>query len=144
MNWVEKRARTEAMLDNGAPAIWDQVRSAIQDACASFTQYYEANFPQSSLTCELENGKRVKVSRVIDHGRLQRIVAFDEQEPSIKVSSDKSTSTYKIEADEQAAYVTHQGSRIDADELSKLVLEPLLFPTKQRSHPSSYGKHWMS
>jgi hypothetical protein len=65
MNWVDRRALRERNLDDGAPKVWDQVRGAIQDSCDSFNEHYKHPNQESAVDCKLENGRRVKVSRIV-------------------------------------------------------------------------------
>ena len=39
-NWVERRFVIEALQAKRAPELWQEVRSALQDACDSFNEHY--------------------------------------------------------------------------------------------------------
>jgi len=58
------------------------------------------------------------------------IVAFDADTHSIKLTGDAPADTFPIDidTDKDVAYVFYKDKAISPDELSQLILEPLLFP----------------
>jgi hypothetical protein len=67
-NWVERRSKVERAVGEQADRVWNDIRAAIQDACASFERLY----PDQPIEVFLENGHRVRVSRSITFNRMTR------------------------------------------------------------------------
>jgi hypothetical protein len=95
MNWIEKKYAHEKMLADGAPELWNKLRSAIQDACDSYNQHYAASMPNRRVKCEQENGKRLRIQKqlkqtaiIIGEGKelFCMGVSFDSATPSVLVS----------------------------------------------------------
>jgi hypothetical protein len=136
MNWVEKKAATERNLSQDGLGIWNEVRSAIQDACESWKEHYAPSGSQGP-TITLENGTRMRVEppRIIwmkatlppfhDPTRLEYVLIYlDKDVPAIKWTDDTGGHEVKIMADENKAFLS---GNITADDLSKRILEHLLF-----------------
>lgn len=141
MNWVDRRARRERLLSEGGPEVWQQVRAALQDACESYTRHYDQL--QRQLRCELENGIRLRIT----HGRTTILVAFVQELPAIVSAANQGKLIFTIDADEDSAFVEHQGRRITPDEISELILKDLLFPAtsaRRADSPASGPGGWMS
>jgi hypothetical protein len=148
MNWVERRATRERNLDTGAPKVWDEVRGAIQDACESFNQHYPQPNRDNSAECKLENGRRVRVRRIIladmttvYHPQdLQVIVMFEKDVPSITATFPAGSLIFYFEADEEGAFVAVAGKRLTPDEISEKILGPVLFPPEVKTRAASIPK----
>jgi hypothetical protein len=145
LNWVDRRAIRERSLDFGAPKVWDEVRGSLQDACDSFNEHYPQSNRQDAAHCKLENGNRVKITRIVSADmktsfqpqQFEVLVTFDKLAPSVTVAFPDNTAVFKIESDEESAFPTFAGKRITSDEISHKVLESVLFPNKQRTRPVS-------
>lgn len=165
LNWVMRRALRDRMLSTGAFIVWEGVRAALQDACETYNEHYPADANRKEVRCEFENGKRLKITRTLFVNRLDRsvdvktmLVSFDDDAPLIQaVAASGSPVKFRIQANETSAYPIHEEKPISAEELSRLILEPLFFPSDERRHPvfiepyrevSSGGGHapdsWMS
>jgi hypothetical protein len=133
-NWVEVRANRESTLWQKAPELWQEVRSAVQDACQSYNDHY-SNPDHPEVICKLENGKRVRVNREA-HGMV--LIEFDARKPSIRYTRDHSESSGELGfcSDEVEAWIaTGDGARMTPDAASRNLLEPLLFQTGEAGHP---------
>src|SRR5712691_2551928 len=112
-NWVERRAQSERTLNRDAPVVWNEVRSALQDACDSYNHNYCPETPQ--VTCKLENGNRVLITKVLQGtDRLGRpseqrsdiVVAFDANTCMITSTRTKpGGSKFIVTADERNAFI---------------------------------------
>jgi hypothetical protein len=148
MNWVERKFAREDTLLNSARLVWEEVRTAIADACNSFSGRCDS----PTIARNNENGHAVVV-RVAFSPRFHPGIAgglhplnvvrieFDEQQNLITSTlNDKSAQKFLIDADENGCFISHQNTRIDSDKLSQKVLEEALFkepssPTPQYTQP---------
>lgn len=139
MNWVEKKSACERALADGAPDLWNKIRSAIQDSCESYNTLY-GSVMENRATCELENGKRVRIEkqiRTINSPSSHRddvmriVVAFHADPPRVSVAGDGPVKSrdYPISSNETTAFIGSVERPFEPDELSKQIMEPLLFPT---------------
>lgn len=136
LNWVQRRAMRQRILDSGATKVWDAVREAIEDACDTFNEHYPQPNQDSRAVCRLENGSRIKVSRTILADMVTRfrpeqfevLIRFEKNGPAIEAVSGEAKSTFKIDSDEESAFAVLGGKRITPDEISEKLLEPVLFP----------------
>jgi len=156
LNWVQRRARRELILDTQAGDIWNDVRAALQDACNSYNEHYSTAPTSPEVTCNLENGSRIKFARTLPPDNVQRfhaarislLVSYDKATHAINVTSDEtSKSAFRITSDENAAFIEYGGKPQTPDEVSRRILEEFLFsptaPRRPRSGPSSpAGSSW--
>lgn len=137
-NWVEYRAQCDLMLTSGAGTVWDEVRAALQDACASYNEHYSPQPGIAEVTSKLENGRRMLISRkvyVTEAGRSQEVVCkllveFDELHYSVTYTRENpdATGQLRIDADKASAFIRDaNGQRSSPDEASRFLLEPILF-----------------
>jgi hypothetical protein len=127
-NWVERRAKRERMLAKEAPEAWSQVRSAIQDACNSYDQYYDSD--DARLQCKLENGTRIRVTKIEAKRRAEVLVSYDNRSRNIDLTTEAGQMRFIITADDNGVSVIDSRHRnsLTPDEVSQRVLAPLLFP----------------
>jgi hypothetical protein len=59
-NWVDRRFAIESSLRKNAPIFWQDVRSAIEDACEHFLGLYGAS-TGIMLEVKRENGRRLRI-----------------------------------------------------------------------------------
>ena len=126
-NWVERMAQQKELLPQKAGDVWENTRSAMQDACDSYRKYY------AQVECVLENGNRFRVSRIIERVKKTVRVSFDQAASNISVARDsESPNVFAIQADEDRVFLADaHGNEITADQFSELALKPLLFPEKR-------------
>jgi hypothetical protein len=134
-NWVERQwqleqhqRQLERKLEEQSPEVWNQVRASIQDACNSFKQRYsDAN---TTLNCELENGRRIRVA--VRRGRRTSdvVVSFDNDRPSIDIAGTKRSKLTITISDTGELEIRPLGTRtiLTPDEASERILRPILFP----------------
>jgi cobalamin biosynthesis Mg chelatase CobN len=142
-NWVERQAFRDRILETEAPKVWSAVRSALEDACKSYNEYYGHDPNTQEVTCHLENGSRVVVvrNRAIntDGGIILRneevVISFEKATEEIKVARKDKAEKFTISSNETSAFVAHGEKVIDADEISRLILWPLLFPADEKKRP---------
>ena len=130
-NWVARRAEAERSLAKFAPDAWNRVRSEIQDACDTFGLEYRGS--AITVDCKPENGNRILL--VIHHGqqRTDLVIAFKKDSATIEVSYPSGHATFPLRWDSDRSEVNVEsanGERID--DLSRGILEPLLFPQEPR------------
>jgi hypothetical protein len=74
MNWVERRAQRDRILDSNVIELWHAVRAAIQDACDSFNNHYSADPDQPEVVCRLkmaiESGSSGRTETGVEKRRL--------------------------------------------------------------------------
>ena len=148
-NWVERRAAREAILDRCSKDAWNDMRAAIQDACETYNENYALNQEQR-VVCILENGKRVRIRKTVAISGadftakrpVDIVVSFDEETPSIIVTGDGPvpSNTFSIVSNETSVQIGSREHPIDPDEVSRRILEPLLFESKRRYHPARCGR----
>lgn len=148
-NFVERRKAREVALENGAPALWNQLRAAIQDACASYNTHYAATpgAAARAVTCKLENGKRVLVEKLIRtvhsassfrDDKCSLIVSFESQPPVITVAGDApvKAASFFISSGEDTAFIGSIDRPREVDDICRAILEPLFFPPANYSDVS--------
>src|ERR1039457_2986651 len=132
-NWVERRFVIEALQAKRAPELWQEVRSALQDACDSFNERYGSATDQ--VECALENCRRVRITRKLleDHSRNRHskivttiVVSFDENSQKI-TAAQNSANIFSISSDGISVFITRKDKRLEPDEVSKEILESFLF-----------------
>jgi len=138
MNWIDEKFSSEESLKDQAPQLWQQVRSAIQDSCASYNLRYEKS-PETNANCTIENGKRVRVQKKIRKVQgpgylddLTVLVAeFKDNPPRISVTGDDPVKTLELEivASPLGVVIAPAINPTSPDAFAKLALESLLFPT---------------
>lgn len=141
LNWVERRARDEKILDEQAREVWSQVRSAVEDVCRSFAEHYEREGRREVL-CEMENVNRLRIGRTLLADKVKEfaytvmtaVVEFDARTRCVGVVWDTGSAKFAMLSDREGAYVylIEKDERLSADEVSKRILEPLLFPEPAR------------
>ena len=141
-NWVQKRAQRESILASKSSGVWDLIRAALQDAVESYNEHY-SNPSKPEATCKLENGKRVLITRAfysMEGGSpleksLKILVEFDEQRPCIKFVQESFSGEFGLSSDDREAFVHDRGERIEPDEVSRRMLEPIFFRREERKRP---------
>jgi hypothetical protein len=130
-NWVERRVLSERLLKTGALEFWNQIRSALQDACQSFNSHYveDGRFPQR-VEAKLENGLRIRI--VVPSRREAMVemlvVEFDRALSVVSATTDSGPGrTLPMRSDGLSVFVVFGGRNLNADEVSEELLENL-FP----------------
>ena len=142
-NWVERKKARQAALISGASTIWNDVRAAIQDACASYNAWQAGSSVSKTVVCALENGKRIRLSKELRevlsnttyHDQtITVVIEFHmDAKPWISVAGDGPVATAKfvIDADEKEAFIKINNEISSGDQVSEKILSPLLFPTEK-------------
>jgi|SRR5215469_17810678 len=132
VNWVERRFRKGQVLAAQAADVWDAVRKQIQDACDTFKVRF---LKEGGLEAKMENGHRISIVRTFQatadsrNQRFQVIVDYSSETFVINVARDGGSQEFRIDANESNAYITDGDGTLGPDEVSRRILEPLLFPT---------------
>jgi hypothetical protein len=142
-NWVQRRAIKERVLDTGAIEVWNEVRSSLEDACESYNKHYCPNPNRQEVKYRPENGNRLLITRTVQGDHLtnfrevvtQVIVEFDSAIPAIRFTRDERPRELRISSNDSSAYVKEGESQISPDEVSRRILEPIFFPSGERTHP---------
>lgn len=133
-NWVERKAKRASLLDEKATHIWDEVRSALIDACNSHREYYQGN-----AEAVPQNGHRVRITRTHPADpmtaappvQLDVLVVFDEQKRLITATSAaQKACKFSIDVDDDGAFLAAGESRVTPDEVSERILQNVLFYRK--------------
>jgi hypothetical protein len=127
-NWVEHRYAIESSLERNSPQLWQDVRSALQNACESFVARY-GNSKGVEINVKPENGRRLRITLFTTRGEVPRfvVVSFDPKVNEISWVNDD-TGAIKISADQNGAFLADEnGKHVTPDELSRQILEPFLF-----------------
>ena len=129
-NWVERRYHREQALTAQAADVWDAVRKRLQDACDSFKFRF---LKDGGLEANPENRHRISIVRTFPatanskSQQHQVIVNYSSEKFTINVVRDSGSQLFHIEANENQAYITNGQTILDPDEVSRMILEPLLF-----------------
>jgi nucleoid-associated protein YejK len=137
MNWVEKRAAAEELLNLHAEEQWQNLRAALQDCCETYSKKY-CQQENSTLSSLPENGHRLRVTRTLKADQTRRfktetntlLISFDANTYSVSVTSDEKPDTVfiKIVSNDQSVWLTDKKDKaIDHDEGCQLILEPFFF-----------------
>jgi hypothetical protein len=140
MNWVERRAHRERILDTQATEVWNDLCEAVQDACESYNSHYNPAPAQLRVTCKFQNAHRLLITNPaveLDGKPASTLLVFDPVEPAItNIRSLPSGSyMYRISSDGESAFTVDGTSRLSADQVSQRVLEPILFSPGEHRHP---------
>jgi hypothetical protein len=134
-NWVDRRALCERVLESKSGEVWEGLRAAIQDACQSYSDNYPPNVAAHVVSCKLENGRRIHVGRTTydeqtgTNSKFTALVEFDPKTFSIAVTRDSGTAQgFRVSGDENRAFLMQGDKHMTADEVSRVILEPILFP----------------
>ena len=139
-NWVERRKARKLALAAKAGSVWNEIRAAIQDACQSYNAWIGTSV-NTTVVCALENGKRVRISKDVRQvlsptswrdENITVVVEFSAGDsPSISVAGDGPVQSvnFKIDSDEERAFIKIGGEVVSPDQISERILNPLLFPT---------------
>jgi hypothetical protein len=142
-NWVERRAIQDRNLESGAPQIWSAVRSALDDACRSYNAHYIHDFNRPEVRFNPENGSRAIIVRTLytdrgiatDERTEEILVTFDSTIPAIVATRKDKSERFDIASDQNSAFVARGDKRLDADEISRAILEPLFFRKGEKRRP---------
>jgi hypothetical protein len=121
----------EHCLKEKSPAIWRKVSEAIHAACESFTDHYNAR----GIVQDWEDkGRRVVSFERLGHPNEKStiVISFDARGPLVEWEINGPTiGRCSISADEHEAFLLDGDGddfrKIMPDELSKKILEPILF-----------------
>ncbi|MGA2148175.1 MAG: hypothetical protein ABSH49_24770 [Bryobacteraceae bacterium] len=145
-NWVRERAERERVCASQAPALWEKVRAALQDASDSYNEEY-GNPAYPEVKYELENGKRILIVRTSFIGgpgqsneeRRSVLVTFDEHGGCITFVGDidGSSGELVITVDGHEVFVTRKdkNERMEPDDVSRLLLQGIFFKPGERKRP---------
>jgi hypothetical protein len=129
MNWIERRAKRESNLKDGVPRIWEEVKTALADACESYNKLYGAGGATSVVS---ESTAEQFIASLAKTGKTIFInLAQNSKGTGITVKPEEESApprTFAIRSDEDSVFIVTGDKQIGADELSQLILEPLLFP----------------
>jgi hypothetical protein len=127
----------ERALNAKAPALWNELRSIIQDACASFNQHYCQNGRE--VSCTVEDGRRILVTHVrnahtANPERFDVVVEYNNHFHRIRCSeAEYSPLEFAFEyTDDGTVYLieldTDDRSERSLSIVSDTILQPVLFP----------------
>jgi hypothetical protein len=131
-NWVERKKQASQQLSSRSESLWHEVKAAIEDASRSFNELYSKELDRKS-SIEPTNDHRVRIS--VQGGGLPRTrtvdVEFDRDDKTLKANSheNREITTFMMTADFESAFIIQEDSdeRISPDEISRRILEPILF-----------------
>jgi hypothetical protein len=120
-----------------APVVWNELRSIIQDACASFNQDYCQNGRE--VSCTVEDGRRILITRVRNAHtpnpeRFDVVVEYNNHFHRIRCSeAEYSPLEFAFEwTDDGTVYLveldTDDRSARSPAAVSETILQPVLFP----------------
>lgn len=64
MNWVQRRARRAHILETQGQTLWQEIITALQDACEDFNSLY-CNPNKPEVQFALEGGNRITITKTI-------------------------------------------------------------------------------
>jgi hypothetical protein len=152
-NWVDRKAQREALVTAKSGDVWNDIRAALQGACASFKKHYDED-----LTCKLENGKSIRIERTIrtDRKRILQdlivdvLVQFDSELAAITATYQSGAVTFAIGSDQESVFPLEGQERKTIDQLSERILRAVLFPPQQQPHRAQHytgpggSESWMA
>jgi hypothetical protein len=128
-NWVKRRASQERTVASSAPVFWSGVFCALRDACDSCREHYGTDVEPIQ-----ENGSRILIVKTAAAGYVKATVTvvFKADRPEIEVTRTEDTLTFQVTADETSAFALERpgGPKLSPDDVSRKILEPVLFPPK--------------
>ena len=149
MNWVQRRAKRAEVLATDSARVWNEVRSALLAACADFNKLY-CSPDQPEVETVSEEAHRIAITkRAFANNRdtfatleSKANVNFHPADYAIRIgtqipSGGARARLFQIASDESHAYLMDGERAINVDELSRSVLEPMLFAGKSDRRPIS-------
>jgi hypothetical protein len=131
-NWVTRRASQEQNVASSAPVFWSAVSSALRDACDAYRKHYE-----TGVELIPENGSRILIVKASAEGYTKETitVVFKADRHEIEVTRREDTLSFQVTADETSAFALERpdGPKLSPDDVSRKILEPVLFPPKSPS-----------
>lgn len=128
-NWVKRRAAQERTVALSAPAYWSAVSSALRDSCDAYRENYGTD-----VALTPENGSRILIVKTAAEGYIKQTVTvvFKAAVSEIEVTRSEDTLTFQVTADETSAFALERpdGPKLSPDDVSRIILEPVLFPPK--------------
>lgn len=128
-NWIKRRAAQEQTVASGAPVFWNAVCSALWDACDTYRQEYGTD-----VELIPENGSRLLIVKTAPEHYVKATitVVFKADRREIEVTRTEDTLTFQVAADETSAFALERpdGPKLSPDDVSRKILEPVLFPPK--------------
>lgn len=129
-NWVERRyAREQHLSDLGR--LWNDVCTALSSAIRSFNKLYR------------QDKVPVEINRGADNGHFQVVIPNEAGSPTIHIdinvngrkihaqySNGLSNRSFQLDANHESAYIKYIDDRCDVDEVSRMILERVLFPVQ--------------
>jgi hypothetical protein len=92
LNWVDRRAREDQALRDGAEKTWQNLRSALQGCHESYRREYD-----NDVECNAEDVHRLRLTKVFPPNQKERraveqislLISYDKKTQSIRAASDK-------------------------------------------------------
>ena len=140
-NWIEREARQKERMKIGAPELWQDVMTAVEDTCNSYTKHHaevgKARFqPQNGHSVLIEVAHESMPSTIADMKRRIRLT-FDGIK-SISITLDEhSLAPVVINADEDRCFLTINKKEISIDEFCKYALSDGFFTPRIPQRPGS-------
>jgi hypothetical protein len=129
-NWVERRHARDHILAEQTSDVWNGVLTAIENCCESFNKRYSdigrtERKTQNGCSLVITIFYRDQENPTSTSNRSQ--VRVTKEGRTISATTDGGVAkAFQIESDENHAFLSN-GTEISADELSRLVLQDVLF-----------------
>ena len=140
LNWVDRRAREDQALRDGAEKTWQNLLSALRDCHESYCRHYS-----SDVECDPENGHRLRLTNTFPPTQSGRATAV---KVSLLISYDKKTqliraipeagrgAEFRIISNTAKAFLADKdGKEVAADEACQRLLEDFLFAAEPPREP---------
>jgi hypothetical protein len=128
MDWVEDRARKEAIISAAVPELFDDLCIAFEEAVKSMARFYPEGPTRPEYTRICKNRAVVRVRK--NGSTTECTLSLSPISNNIWIGVGISRAKYKVTpvVVNGRAHLAYDRDVIDPDRLCRIVLEPLFFP----------------
>jgi hypothetical protein len=140
LNWVDRRARQDQALRDGAEKTWQALRSALQGCHESYRREFA-----NDVECQPENGNRLRLTKTFPPNRKERasvekvslVISYDRNTQSIRaVPAAGKAAEFRIISNTAKAFLADKdGKEVAVDHVCQRLLEDFLFATEPPRGP---------
>jgi hypothetical protein len=140
LNWVDRRAREDQALRDGAEKTWQNLRSALQGCLDSYRREYAGD-----VECDAENGHCLHLTKTFppNHGerttaeKVSLVISYDKNTQSIRAApaAGKGAEFRIISNTAKAFLADKDGKEVAVDQACQRLLEDFLFATEPPRGP---------
>src|SRR5450631_2868510 len=140
LNWVDRRAREDQALRDGAEQTWQNLRSALQGCYESYRREYD-----NDVECNSEDGHHLRLTKTFPANQKERrtieqmslLISYDKKTQSIRaVPMVAKGAEFRIISNTAKAFLADKdGKEVPVDQACQRLLEDFLFAAEPPRGP---------